>query len=91
MERPFAIEKIEPWLNFIQDTGIALQNFPNDSHLIHSETHSNPFPEFQPPGSLKSLKLEWQENNLSDVKAALFTATTIQGKTIKWRIYKKVP
>ena len=91
VERPFAIEKIEPWLNFIQETGFALQSIQNDSILLNSGPHSNPFSQFQPPASLKTLKLEWQENNLSNVKTALFTATTAQGKTIEWRVYKKVP
>ncbi len=91
IERPFAVEKIEPWLNYIQDTSLALQNIPNNSHLINPGSHTNPFSQFQPPGGLKLLKLEWQESNLGDVKIALFTATTIHGKIIKWRSYKKVP
>ncbi len=91
MERPFAIDKVEPWLNLIQDTSIALQNIPNDSELLSFGPHSNPFPEIQTPGTLESLKLEWQSNSLDKAKTALFTATTIQGKIIEWKLFKKVP
>ncbi len=91
MKQPFIITKAETWMSFVQKSGLALQNLPEDSELLVSGTHTSPISQFQVPTDLKSWKLEWRDSNLHEMKIGVFTATTIQNKQLEWKIFIKIP
>ncbi len=88
MEQPFAMFGVEEWINLIEESDrivLNLQANPGiesigvDYHLFHA---------IDKPRNFKSWKLEWQETNLPQVKAATFWATSTANRTYQWKIYR---
>lgn len=90
LTRPFVTDRAESWLVFMDQVNQTLQELPLESPLIGNSIHSNPFPDIDKPGSLKTWQLKWVENNLNNYATAQFTATTHQNRSIEWTVHKKI-
>ena len=89
--RPFIMYRVEPCLVFMERVSQALEELPDDSNLLQDGVHDNPFPDINQPRNIKSLRLEWIDNNLERYGTAKFTATTNLDKTIEWYVNKEKP
>jgi len=87
VKRPYVTERVEPWLTLMEESRQALMSLPEQAELLLPGSHDNPFPGLTKPPDLESWKLEWQECNQENLKAAHFTATTQQGRIVDWTLY----
>jgi prepilin-type N-terminal cleavage/methylation domain-containing protein len=87
VDRPYVLNRVEPWLTFIEQTYQSMARLSDDSTLLLPGRHTDPFPGLTQPPDLTAWWLDWEDTNLDEVMAARFTATTIQGRTIEWYLY----
>ncbi len=88
IDYPFITVGVENWITFIEESGNQILNLPSSTNLDTIEPNTSPLNQLTTPIDLKAWELSWEECSLSNVRVAVFRATTIHGKIIKWRIYK---
>ncbi len=90
IDYPYITVGVENWITFIEESENLILALPAHTDLNTIEANRSPLNRLSTPIDLKHWKLSWKDCNLPGVRVASFSATTIQGKNIKWQIYKPV-
>jgi len=88
IDYPFITTGVENWITFIEETENQILALPSQTNLNTIRTNMPPLNHITTPIDLRSWQITWEKCNLPNVKTVAFHATTIQGKTIEWRIYR---
>lgn len=89
VRQPFVADRVEPWLQLMEESRISIQNLSLQSPLLAPGTHKNPFPGIAKPAVLSSWQLDWKNTGLVGYRAAHFAAVTQHHKTIEWYVFHK--
>jgi hypothetical protein len=89
VRQPFVADRVEPWLQFMEESRISVQSLSPQSPQLASGTHKDPFPGIAKPGVLTSWQLEWKSTGLEGYRAAHFVTLTQHHKTIEWYVFHK--
>ncbi len=91
ISQPFVADRVEPWLQLMENSRVSLQKLPLDSPLLTPGIHKDPFPDINRPSMMSGWQLEWEETSLEGFQAAHFSATTKQNRIIDWHVFHKTP
>ena len=91
LKAPFISDRVEKWLQLLEDTNIIIKNLPHTEDLSQFSTDMPPLNRVVLPMDLDSWRIDWHECTPDNAKMALFSAKTVHGKKFQWRVYKKSP
>jgi len=89
VNRPFVVDRVEPWLQFMEDCRFAVIGLSPQSQLLAAGAHEEPFPELERPAAISGWQMEWVTTSLEGWRVARFSATTLHQKTIQWHVFHK--
>ena len=88
MEYPFIIYDSETWVSFMEEVNMVILVLPRNTDLESIRTDTLPLNRIQQPPDLINWQVNWRDSEMNQMKAAVFSAESRQGKTFEWRIFK---
>jgi prepilin-type N-terminal cleavage/methylation domain-containing protein len=86
---PFVSDTVEPWLNYMEDTGLTFRQLPDESEYLFHGVYDDPFSGLKKPIRLNHLEMRvMQDAHNPGLLTAHFSATSFYGKTYTWKSYR---
>lgn len=87
-EVPYFSTNSPEWLELIDKTSIIVTELPPDYDPLLLKADSQAFVSLKKPSDFKTWNISWGTTNLENASVCEFSAQTIYGKTVEWKIFK---